>query len=205
MEFEQKKMAIAQGLMPFLRGESLADALRLWEAKYSREPTFALARFISELSDSGVLTAPYNKVLRSLFRALNNPSVTAPAQGARAPIVENPGANDDAIRACALLVDTLIDRLPQDKGQSIRQYMLERLERLQQPAPVLNTIRAWLSQRETIAMPIPETALTRIVNLAYVAVCEYLGPTKADQALHEAVLIVEKATAGSRFSVRRLL
>ena len=116
MEFEQKKLAIEQGLTPFLSGEPLANALRLWEAKYSRGHTFALTGFISELGDGATLAAP--------------------------------------------------------------------------PA---------------IVLPIPETALTRLVNLAYVGLCEYVGPVKADRVLHEAVLMVETASAGSGFPVRRLL
>lgn len=202
MEFEQKKMAIEQGLIPFLSAGSLASALRLWEAKYAGEPTFALTRFISELGDSAALGAPHGKVLQSLIRALNHPPAPPPVHRRAVPV---PETRDDATRACTLLVDTLIDRLPPDQGEGIRRYVIDHLDRLQQPAPVSNAVRAWLSRGQSLAMPIAETALTRIVNLAYVALCESVGPTKADRALHEAVLISEKASAGSGFPVRRLL
>ncbi len=205
MEFEQRKKAIERGLTPFLSGESLAHALRLWEAKYAGEPTFALTRFISEIGDSAALGAPHGKVLQGLIRALNHPPVPPPLHRRAVPVPETRETQDDATHACALLVDTLIDRLPPDQGDGIRRYMLDHLDRLQQPAPVLNAVRAWLSRRQTMAMPIAETALIRIVNLAYVALCESSGPTKADRALHEAVLIIEKASAGSGFPVRRLL
>jgi len=195
MEFEQKKMAIEQGLIPFLSAGSLASALRLWETKYAGEPTFALTRFISELGDGAAL-------LQSLIRALNHPPAPPPVHRRAVPV---PETRDDATRACTLLVDTLIDRLPPDQGEGIRRYVIDHLDRLQQPAPVSNAVRAWLSRRQTMVMPIAETALTRIVNLAYVALCESVGPTKADRALHEAVLISEKISAGSGFPVRRLL
>ena len=84
-------------------------------------------------------------------------------------------------------------------------FLVLPLNRLQQPEPVLNAIRAWLSQRQIIVMPMPEKTLTRIINLAYVALCEYEGPAKADRALHEAVQIVEKSTVGSEFPIQRLL
>lgn len=206
MEFEQKKLAIEQGLTPFLGGEQLANALRLWEAKYSGGPTFALTSFVSELGDSAPLAVAPAKVLRSLFRALNNPPALSPARRDRAAsTTETQASSGDAINTCVLLVDTMIDRLPPDQGEKIRQYMRDRLECLPQPAPVLNVLRAWLDQRRTIVQPIPEAALTRLVNLAYVGLCEYVGPTKADRVLHEAVLIVETANAGSGFPVRRLL
>jgi hypothetical protein len=205
MEFEQKKMAIEQGLIPFLSAGSLTSALRLWEAKYAGEPTFALTRFISELGDSAALGAPHGKVLQSLIRALNHLPASPPVHRRAVPIPETRETRDDATRACTLLVDTLIDHLPPDQGDGIRRYVIDHLDRLQQPVPVLNAVRAWLSRRQPMAMPIVESALIRIVNLAYVALCESVGPTKADRALHEAVLISEKASAGSGFPVRRLL
>ncbi len=206
MEFEQKKMAVEQGLTPFLSGESLAHALRLWELKYAGDPVFALVRFINELYEHASLTAPRTKVLQSLIRALNKlpdpiPKVQAPI--AHPAKVEE--SQNDAVHTCCLLVDTLIDRLPHDEGVGVRQYLLDHLKQLKQPEPILNAIRAWLSQRQPITAPIPETVLTRIVNLVYVALCEYEGPTKADRALHEAVLIVEKSISDSKFPVRRLL
>lgn len=206
MEFEQKKMAIEQGLTPFLSGEPLGYALRLWELKYAGDPIFALVRFVNELYESAGLTAPRTKVLQSLIRALNklpDPLSKAHGQTVHPTIIEE--SHDDAIHVCCLLVDTLIHRLPHDEGAGVRRYLLDHLKQLKQPEPILNAIRAWLSQQQPIATPIPTTVLTRIVNLAYVALCEYEGPTKADRALHEAVLIVEKAARGAKFPVRRLL
>lgn len=206
MEFEQKKTAIEQGLTPFLNGEPLGYALRLWELKYAGDPVFALVRFVNELYESAGLTAPRTKVLQSLIRALYklpDPIFKSQGQTTHPSIIEE--NHDDAIHVCFLLVDTLIDRLPHDESVGVRRYLLDHLKQLKQPEPILNAIRAWLSQRQPIAVPIPETILTRIVNLAYVALCEYEGPTKADRALHEAVLIVETATSGSKFPVRRLL
>lgn len=205
MEFEQKKMAIEQGLTPFLSGESLGDAMQLWKTKYSGDPTFALVRFVNELCERVPVTAPSTKILQSLIRALNKAPDPTPVRRDQTAQTEFRGIQGDAVRACLLLVDTLIDRLPLDRGAGIRQHMLDHLNRLQQPEPILNAIRAWLSQRQTIVMPITEKALTRIINLAYVALCEYEGPAKADRALHEAVQIVEKSTVGSEFPIQRLL
>ncbi|MDG4552566.1 MAG: hypothetical protein P9F19_00600 [Candidatus Contendobacter sp.] len=206
MEFEQKKMAIEQGLTPFLNGEPLGYALRLWELKYAGDPVFALVRFVNELYESAGLTAPRTKVLQNLIRALNKlPDPISRAQGQTAHSSGVEEGHDDAIHICFLLVDALIDRLPHDEGAGVRRYMLDHLKQLRQPEPVLNVIRARLSQRHAIAIPIPTAILTQVINLAYVALCEYEGPTKADRTLHEAVLIVEKATPGSKFPVRRLL
>lgn len=206
MEFEQKRIAVEQGLAPFLSGESLQHALQLWELKYADDPVFALVRFVHELCESAALTAPRTKVLQSLIRALNkSPDPIHDVQGQPVHATQVEKRPDDAIHACFLLVDTLIDRLPYDEGAGVRRYMLNHLKQLKQPESILNAIRTRLSQQKTISMPIPETVLTRVVNLAYVALCEHEGPTKADRSLHEAILLVEKATADSKFPVRRLL
>ena len=104
-----------------------------------------------------------------------------------------------------LLVDTLIDCRPRNDSDSLRQYLLEHLTQLRQPEPVLNALRAWLKQGQVITIPIAESVLTRLINLAYVALCERYGPTQADQMLHDTVLRVETASADVGFPVRRLL
>lgn len=214
MEFNQKKTAIEQGLTPFLSGEPLAFALQIWETKYASEPTFALARFVNELRDSLTLSVPSVKLLQSLIRALTNPPTPAALPDERllfdegeqaAPTVTAPAIVSDSVRVCALLVDTLISRLTRDEGDHIRQYMLNHLKSLKQPEPLTTALRGWLSQQQPLTLAIPEAVLTRIVNLAYIALCECRGPSKADRDIHEAVQLVEQLTAGSEFPVRRLL
>ena len=64
-------------------------------------------------------------------------------------------------------------------------------------------LRAWLNQQQNaISVSIAESVLTRIVNLAYVALCEYEGPIKADPCSTMLWLTVEKWP--SLFPVRRL-
>ena len=42
------------------------------------------------------------------------------------------------------------------------------------------------------------------INLVYIALCEVLGPVKADDVLHNAIQRIEKQP-NNRFSVRELL
>ncbi|MDQ5910954.1 MAG: hypothetical protein QG599_3051 [Pseudomonadota bacterium] len=211
MEFEQKKMAIEAGLTPFLSGDSLAYALQIWEARYAQEPTFALQGFTSELCDSLTLTLPRARILmlQSLIRALNNQPVSAPAPDSRtsatSPPVLLPAPNNDAVKVCVLLLDTLIHSLPRADGEALRQYLLTHLTHLRQPEPVQNALRDWLNRGQAIAIPIAKPVLTQLINLAYVALCESLGPVRADQTLHKAIMQVETVTAGAGVPVRQLL
>lgn len=213
LRFEEKRIAVEQGLMPFLDGERLLLALQIWEEKYSNEPIFGLTRFVNELCDSTALQVQRGKVLQALIQTLTNLSSSSPvrasqlnaelpvkvAQSSRVP-------QQDATWTCMLLVDTLMRGLSPEKSGGVRLYMLNNLGALRQPEAVQTALRAWLNQQQnTISVSIAESVLTRIVNLAYVALCEYEGPIKADHMLHNAVLTVEKMATNSSFPVRRLL
>lgn len=215
MEFEQRKKAIEYGLQPFLSGESLTLALQIWEDRYAETPAFALQQFARELCDSFTLTMPRARVLlqQSLIRALNDlPTVSPTASPSPNPnptpqVRPEPPSSmgDPAVHTFTLLVDTLTDRLSKTDGQFLRQYLLNHLSTLHQPEPAQQALRAWLNRRESITVSIPATALTQLINLAYIALCERLGPTQADQALHNTITRIETTNADRRYSVRRLL
>ena len=211
LRFEEKRIAVEQGLMPFLDGERLLLALQIWEEKYSNEPIFGLTRFVNELCDSTALQVQRGKVLQALIQTLLSSSspAHAPQLDAAPPVKVAQSSRvpqHDATWTCMLLVDTLMRGLSQEKSGGVRLHMLNNLGVLRQPEAVQTALRAWLNQQQnTISVSIAESVLTRIVNLAYVALCEYEGPIKADHMLHDAVLTVEKIATDSSFPVRRLL
>jgi len=211
LRFEEKRIAVEQGLMPFLDGERLLLALQIWEEKYSNEPIFGLTRFVNELCDSTALQVQRGKVLQALIQTLLSSSspAQAPLDAAAPPVKVAQSSRvpqQDATWTCMLLVDTLMRGLSPEKSGGVRLYMLNNLGTLRQPEAVQTALRAWLNQQQnTISVSIAESVLTRIVNLAYVALCEYEGPIKADHMLHNAVLTVEKMATNYSFPVRRLL
>lgn len=217
MKLEQKRKAVESGLQPFLSDEALSLALQIWEARYATEPAFALQPFIRELCDNFIPTMPRARVLvqQSLLKALNGlPTPTAAAPSTRSPTPQTrPQARPEpqsilgnaAVRTCMLLIDSLTDRLSRTDGQFLRQFLLHHLSELQQPEPAQQALRAWLSHRQPITLAIPEVALTQLINLAYIALCERQGPTQADQTLHDTVMRVETTGTGQSYSVRRLL
>ncbi|HPE73032.1 MAG: hypothetical protein KDJ22_16020 [Candidatus Competibacteraceae bacterium] len=211
LRFEEKRIAVEQGLMPFFDGERLLLALQIWEERYSNEPIFGLTRFVNELCDSTALQAQRGKVLQALIQTLLSSSSPdhAPQLDAAPPVRVAHSSHvpqHDATWTCMLLVDTLMRGLSQEKSDGVRLYMLNNLGDLRQPEAAQTALRAWLNQQQnTISVSIAESVLTRIVNLAYVALCEYEGPIKADHMLHNAVLTIERMATESSFPVRRLL
>lgn len=208
MTIAQKKLAIQAALEPYLGNESLSRAIRIWEEKYSQQPTFALQRFINEFCDSATLTAQRSQILQSLIKALsgadgrprNTPMAALTASSTDTVDVRR----DERIACFSQLVETVLMRTPGDMHIKIRLYLLDNLPPMKLNTLAHRALQAWLSQQYRIPAEVmlDEPALRHLVNLLYISLCEFLGPVKADNLLHDAVLLTE---AASPYPVRTLL
>lgn len=206
MDFAQKRSAIETGLMPFFSDEYLNRALQIWEEKYSQQPTFALQRFIAELCDTTTLAAQRVQILQSLIRSLTAPSEPRQAitntTGENATNLQN--ANPETLACFSLLMETLINRCAEKDAVRLRLYLLESLSGLSVAPAVRRSLHAWLSQLYTLKdIPLEEKTMRHLVNLCYIALCEYFGPVVADRQLHEAISKIE--TLHPQWGVRKLL
>lgn len=208
MTIAQKKLAIEGALTPYLSNDNLNKAIRIWEEKYSQQPTFALQRFINEFCDSATLMAQRSQILQSLIRALSG----ADGRPRDKPMTVTTALSADTMDAgregrigCfTQLVETILTRTPGDMHIRIRLFLLENLAPMKLNALAHRALQAWLSQQYRIPADVilDESALRHLVNLVYVSLCEFLGPVKADNLLHEAVLLTE---AANNYPVRKLL
>jgi len=67
-------------------------------------------------------------------------------------------------------------------------------------------IRAWLSGQSTqLTANFSVDALQKLVNLAYIAMCQYVGPVKADQFLAQALKEVEAEAMSRKINLRDFL
>lgn len=213
MTIAQKKLAIEGALTPYLTDDNLMQALRIWEEKYALQPTFALQRFLNEFCDSATLKAQRSQILQSLIRALSGadgkPLDTSrrPERGTAAPATAAPvvAASNSAVQCCTQLVEAVFARTPGDMHVKMRLFILQSLPGMKLPQMAQRAVHAWLSQQYRIPadVSIEEKALRHLVNLAYISLCEFLGPVKADQILHEAVVATERTVRD--FPVRQLL
>lgn len=204
--FLARKNAISNALSPYLSGDSLAHAMHIWEMKYANQPTFAMQRFISEFLD-GNLAGQRSRILQALFLALHNIG-GAPAEETTVtpPVDATVYSNLSALRVFSSLVEQVLALTPRDQETRIRLATLNQLPRLKVDEPTRRDLYAWLSQR----YPLPaqfrmaQPAMRQFVNLVYIALCEQLGPIKADAVLHDSVQRVENQSRED-FPVRDLL
>lgn len=226
MDIAQKKLVIQQVLASYLHGESLTEAVIIWELKYSRQPAFAFQGFLSEICTTPTLTAQRSRILQSLLRALTGEDgkllkepradgaavaavepMAEPAPVLRKPVIRDrlSAQEEEALNGCVQLVNTVFTRTPSDMNARMREILLEKLPQLDLSLPAENAVKAWLT--EGAAGPqdvfIAEGALREIVRLVHVALCEFLSRGRADQVLKEAIQQTESYYRGS-FPLRKL-
>lgn len=205
MPIAQKKLVIEGALSAYLSPDSLAEAMRIWEEKYSVQPTFALQRFLNEFCHGNqVLRAQRSQILQSLLRALSGAD-GRPLETSRLPAARTPAVENVAVQCCTLLIEALLDRAPGDMKVKMRLYVLDHLPAMRLAQGPHRALYAWLSQQYRVPndIVVELEALRHLVNLAYVALCEFVGPVKADKLLHEAVVFTELNF--SDYPARRLL
>lgn len=205
MPIAQKKLAIEGALSAYLSPDILAEAVRIWEEKYSLQPTFALQRFLNEFCHGNhALRAQRSQILQSLLRALSGAD-GRPLETSRIPVVRKPALENVAVQCCTVLIEAVFERVPGEMQVKMRLYMLDHLPAMRLPQGPHRALYAWLSQQYRVPTDIvvaPES-LRQLVNLAYVALCEFIGPVKADKLLHDAVVFTELNF--DDYPVRRLL
>jgi hypothetical protein len=225
MDIAQKKIVIQQVLSSYLQGESLTEAVIIWEIKYSRQPAFAFQGFLSEICTTPALTAQRSRILQSLLRALtgedgrllkeprsSTPSAIAEMAAEPSPVLRAPVIRDrlspqeeEALNGCVQLVNTVFARTPSDMNARVREILMEKLPALDLSLPAEAAVKAWLTEGAPGPQDvyIAEGALREIVRLVHGGLCEFLSRGRADQVLKEALQQTESYYRGS-FPLRKL-
>jgi hypothetical protein len=99
------------------------------------------------------------------------------------------------------LVEQLIDSAKSDAATRVRLYVLENLETIPLQTQERWAFHSWLNQIAPLTGTTPNiTTMQQVINLAYVALCEYLGPIKADQLLQNTVSDIQQKYPNTRVS-----
>lgn len=202
MNPSQKRKAVEEALMPFIHGKTLANALILWDEKYAHQPTFALQHFLRELCNDLEIADMRSRMLQALvtaFSSLQDGRQHRPAQlqthkqnTTGKPPQKN--ISSPILLMFMALVEQLIDAPGGDASTRIRLYVLENLTKVSLPTHERWAFHGWLNQMAPLTGTTPTiNTMQQVINLAYVALCEYLGPIKADQILQNTVSKVQKA------------
>jgi hypothetical protein len=191
----QKRQAIQQALSPFIQGNQLASALILWDEKYAHQNHFALQHYLRELCHDVEIAHLRSRMLQALVGAFSTLQDERQARQQQAQRVRKnidtkqaEGANRELLVFVAL-IERLIEGLYDDMATRTRLYILENLTKVKISSQERWALQQWLNRITPLKsdMPLDHTVMQHVINLAYVAVCEYLGPSKADQVLQASV------------------
>lgn len=206
----QKRQAVEEGLKPFLPDNYLQDVLEFWELHYSHEPAFVLQRFLNEICTTAALKAQRSQMLQSVLLALsarereNQPASKKTKPGKPVLLHTSPldmaprfNGNEQAqllMQCFAALSQRLFRTAPAQIDRSLRLYLMDTIPKLKMGSDAIHALRLWTGTD----MEAPPTSLLtieemqQVINLIYSALCEYVGPVKADKLLSMAVKFQEE-------------
>jgi hypothetical protein len=200
---ERHRRAIATGLAPYLDSRQVPEAVALWQRDYAHRPRFSLQGYVSHISRLFEVGGRRHDLHLSLVQAMTLPD--------RELLPDPLGDEDGAHRAhpCTeafqLLMRALWAQL--DAGQA-GQVRLDQLTDLRRPGvdPALrDTLEYWLNHADGDLAPLDQDQLRRLLNRAYVLLCERFGPVHSDRLLKLAVDRVRGQRPGLEAALHALL
>jgi len=200
----KRRQAIIAGLSPLLPEEQVIAAIGVWDESYATNPAFNLQSYVDRLMEALAPTCQRRDLHRALVKSvfLGEAEVSAqeaPAEGT-AP-VEN--------RVFEQLLGAFLTGVATQRpaaDAAIRGYLIDKLGALPLAGAPQDAVAGWLARRcVAITAPLSREAMRGLLNLAYVLVCEYLGPMNADRLLSLAVKQTEGLPEARLLPPRTLL
>ncbi len=224
---EHNRRAVYSALSAVCTDRSLLEqAFFFWEDNYSQQASFRVSQYIDALMQEVGLTQGQRRELSvALYAAMGKPdqalaviptvlrrnTATAQAAAAAAPSAPRPAAAAGQSAASTVLgelLTQLVDGATRARKLDDLQELLDFSGNTLAPASA-RAAAAWLKNElrdaHSFASQVLEEDRRAVVNVAYVALCEAVGPAAADRVLGQAVQQAERVPAALDFSPRQLL
>lgn len=202
-----RSIAIKTALSEFLDPQQTAQAIGLWQEKYSNQATFSVQYFVRECCALFGVESLRNQLVQSLVLQLNSQRMKSVTEKVPREISNADGPQAEAaVQTFQLLFRALTESAGPLRGREISRYVVDGLPKLTLTKDISRSLEMWLNRdMPVIEAVVPVPVLILLVNRAYIGLCEYCGPVKADQILHECVGRVARTAAGQLFNPRQLL
>src|SRR5690606_30218383 len=193
---------------PFLRDTELMEALILWESRYTDQPKFGLRYFVADLVKSLERPVEHKHLLVHLVATMNKPADELLPDPTAALSAYKTRRRTSAyatytlaeVEAFSTLIDKWLSLTQSAAAIDIGHFVQRNLGRLNINTDLKVQVEHWLEdEKQRIKVPrVDIQDLRKIINLFYIGFCEYLGPTRADTLLAEAVTRL-KSNGGAAF------
>ena len=213
MDLVLKRRAVYTSLKPFLNANEIAPALSLWETEFSSKPNYALANFITRICITDELRRIRTQILSAMITALESPEallLSDPGSQVGRLTLSDAGTVEVVLDAKNSIFIALSTRLwtavDEATEKNIIDFILRNLAHLKLSSEHAAKLKDWLINRN-VAFPcnFELVTLQKLINLNYIALCEYYGPIKADRLLSQATHAVEAEAMQLRFNLHDLL
>lgn len=201
-----RSKAITAALSTVLDPQQTAQAVGLWREKYSTQPTFSVQYFVRDCCTLFGVNSLRNQMVQILVQELNNQRMKPVTEKAKSTANNQNTDTEAAVLTFQFLFRALMDNAGPLRGREISRYVAENLAKMSLANDVRRSLELWLNgDMPLIEAAVPVPMLVKMVNRAYIGLCEYCGPVKADQILHECVGKVAATAAGKQFHPQQLL
>lgn len=178
------------------------QALEVWQRDYANRESFGVVNFVQEQGPAfGLNDASGARRLRlALFQILlveAEPSASGATEhksGSSAP-EGTADTGGDALQARARVANTIVHRLARaarDTGELFHNVLAEEVDKAKLQQETAHALKTWDGSGEP-ALPAGDNATLRAaVTAVYIALCEDVGPARADHALKQAKRAAEE-------------
>ncbi len=207
-----RRRAIYTGMRPYFDDATLLEAIKLWQTEYSHKPKFALSVFVARCCDNPALKEARANILKSIFIALElEPDALLPDPFIDLKVINKnvSGSTADATQQTKMfvvLMHQVFNKLQKTDEKQVRQSVLVQLSELPTDRMRMMYLREWLAgNTQSLEGQFDLELLQKLVNYTYMAICQQLGPVKADQYLGQAIKEIEPLAAEVGFRLHDLL
>jgi hypothetical protein len=211
MELVLRRRAIYTGLRPYFDDQELLGLIKIWQDDFSQKPKFALSVYVSRCCNTPQLKQDRAKILGAIFMALDAPIselLPDPFEDLKAADTSSilGFENDDKTKVFMTLLQQIFMNFDDQEEKKIRRFLIENLNKIDCDNRRLKHMQQWLLEQSiTLAANYKIEDMQKLVHFTYIAMCEAVGPVKADQYLAQAVKETESSAQKHNFKLHDLL
>lgn len=211
MELVLRRRAIYTGLRPYFDDQELLSLIKIWQDDFSQKPKFALSVFVSRCCNTPALKQDRAKILGAIFMALDaSPSELLPDPFEDLKVADKLSIlgfeNDSKTTVFMTLLQQILMHFDEQEEKKIRRFLIDHLNQINTDNRRLKHMQEWLLEKSiTLAANYKIEDMQKLIHFTYVAMCEAVGPVKADQYLAQAVKETESFAEKHDFKLHDLL
>jgi hypothetical protein len=216
MKLEYKRRAIYTVLSEVISEQNLLDVMWHWQNIYSEKSQFEINHFLTDCKNIPEIASSrswlYRKIIVLLVseknELLEDPWPLMLAYKNNIDELNNISSVSDEnwSEIFTTVMHELFSKLHSDTQRSVSRYIIQNLSQLKLPQSLANSFHVWTDKKSIIDTHEADRAqLKKLLNLAYIAICEFVGPIQADQFLSNAIKEAHVIHSHSKLDARLLL